>query len=251
MSDPTRRFSSRVEHYRKYRPGYPPALATLLTQGLRAGAPVADIGSGTGLLSEMFLRNGHSVVGVEPNRAMREAGERALAHYSAFRSVDGTAESTGLDDHGVALVTAAQAFHWFDRPKARLEFARILEPRGIVALVWNDRRKSGTPFLEEYDRLLLQHGTDYEKVDHTRIGPAEIDAFFGPNGCRRGVFENLQPVDADGLRGRLLSCSYVPGEGEPGYDAMIEACDDLFDRHRQDGHVVFEYDTRIYHGPLH
>jgi SAM-dependent methyltransferase len=251
VRDPTQRFSSRVEHYRKYRPGYPPELAALLTQGLRPGATVADVGSGTGLLSELLLRAGYSVAGVEPNRAMREAGEAALASWDRFRSVDGTAESTGLADGEVALIAAAQAFHWFDRARTRVEFERILEPGGRVAVIWNDRRKTGTPFLEEYDRLLLEHGTDYARVDHTKITPDEIQAFFGPEGCSIDVFENFQPVDADHLRGRLLSCSYIPGEGEPGYDAVIAACDRLFEKHQRDGRVVIEYDTRVYHGPLH
>jgi len=249
--DPTARFSTRVEHYRKYRPGYPDALVDLLERrgGFRPGTRVADIGSGTGLLTERLLRRGYSVVGVEPNRPMREAGESALASFERFRSVEGCAEATGLEAGGVDAIVAAQAFHWFDRPRARAEFERILEPGGPLAVIWNDRRKTG-PFHEAYDRLLLEHGTDYRQVDHTRIAGREIADFFGPGGCRCDVLVNLQPVDAEGMRGRLLSCSYVPAPGERGYDAMLEACDALFRRHERGGKVVFEYDLRVYHGPL-
>src|SRR4029453_17979120 len=126
MSDSIQRFSSRVEDYIKYRPSYPPALLdTLVTQcRLTPTAEVADIGSGTGLLSELFLRNGNRVYGVEPNREMREAGERLLSAYPSFVSVDGRAEATMLDDASVDFVTAGQAFHWFDPPHARREFMR-------------------------------------------------------------------------------------------------------------------------------
>ena len=149
MSDSTRRFSSRVDNYVKYRPSYPPEVVELLAAecGLTPGALVADIGAGTGLLAELFLQNGYRVLGVEPNREMRQAGERLLGDYPHFTSIDGTAEVTTLADKSVDIITAGQAFHWFDREKARAEFARILRPGGWVALVWNERRVDATPFL--------------------------------------------------------------------------------------------------------
>src|SRR6516162_3929547 len=84
-TDPTRRFSSRVEDYVKYRPGYPEAVLEILKAhcGLAPAWVVADIGSGTGLLTELFLRHGNPVLAVEPNPEMRAAGERRLAHYTA------------------------------------------------------------------------------------------------------------------------------------------------------------------------
>ena len=83
---------------------------------------IADIGSGTGFLSELFLKNGNRVFGVEPNEAMRQAGEEYLASYDGFASIDGSAEATTLDDASVDFVTAGQAFHWFDQTAARREF---------------------------------------------------------------------------------------------------------------------------------
>src|SRR6476469_8499971 len=142
MQDSTKRFSSRVENYIKYRPSYPPTVIDILTEHcqLTPAAVMADIGSGTGLLTELFLKHGNRVFGVEPNRAMREAGERLLAGYSNFTSVDGVAEATTLPDHSVAFVTAGQAFHWFDVAKTRQEFIRILQPQGWAVLVWNVRQ---------------------------------------------------------------------------------------------------------------
>ena len=132
MIDSTKRFSSRVENYIKYRPGYPPDMLDLLKKkcGLPDASVIADIGSGTGILTELFLRNGNPVFGVEPNREMREAAERLLGKHPNFTSISGTAESTTLKNQSVGFITASQAFHWFDRERARREFLRILKPGG-------------------------------------------------------------------------------------------------------------------------
>src|SRR5262249_24618794 len=141
MTDVTQRFSSRVENYIKYRPGYPKdVIETLQSEcGLIPDSIIADVGSGTGILTEMFLRNGNVVYGIEPNREMREAAARLLKDYPRFRSLSAQAEETTLDDASVDFITAGQAFHWFDRKKTRVEFARILKPRGRVSLIWNER----------------------------------------------------------------------------------------------------------------
>src|SRR5205814_7614202 len=165
-SDRTPASSTRVGNNGRYRPGYPRVVAEMLEGecGLSHASVVADVGSGTGILSELFLRNGNRVYGVEPNREMREAGERLLSDYENFKSIEGRAEATTLDGGSVDFVTAGQAFHWFDLEGARREFSRILRPGGWVIAVWNDRRLSGSPFLEEYERMLLEYGTDYREV---------------------------------------------------------------------------------------
>lgn len=147
MTDPTQRFSSRVENYSRYRPSYPRQVLELLFEecGLTAASIIADIGSGTGIMTRLFLENGNQVFAVEPNREMRQEAEWNLASYSHFVSVDATAEATTLRAGSVDFVVAAQAFHWFDREKVRPEFVRILKPEGWVVLVWNDRRPDSTP----------------------------------------------------------------------------------------------------------
>jgi ubiquinone/menaquinone biosynthesis C-methylase UbiE len=149
MADPTRRFSSKVENYIKYRPDYPPAIIGALEAKcqLTPEAVIADIGSGTGKLTRLFLENGNPVFGVEPNQAMRQAGERLLQNYPRFTSIDGTAEATTLASTSIDFVTVGQALHWFKRDQTRLEFARILKPQGWVVLVWNSRQTDSTPFL--------------------------------------------------------------------------------------------------------
>lgn len=250
MNDPTRRFSSRVAQYVQHRPGYPAELIELLAAecGLTADSLIADIGSGTGLLAQPLLAHGCRVFGVEPNREMRMAGEQLLADFARFSSVDGSAEATGLPAQSVDLITAGQAFHWFDRARAHSEFARILRPGGWVVLVWNDRRTTSTPFLVAYEQLLERYATDYAQVGHKRIDEATIGSFFAPGSWSRRVFENRQLFDFAGLQGRLLSSSYTPEPGQPGHQPMIAALRAAFDAHQQAGRIAFEYDTTVYYG---
>jgi SAM-dependent methyltransferase len=252
MSNPTSRFSSRVENYIKYRPSYPPAVVDLLQIecGLHAGSRIADIGSGTGLLAELLLKRGCQVFGVEPNREMREAGERLLSRYTNFTSVDGTAEATTLPKRSVGFVTAGQAFHWFDRARARAEFARILLPAGWVVLVWNDRQTSTTPFLSAYEQLLHTYAVDYAAVNHKQIDEAVLDDFFAAGGFKTATFANRQILDFEGLKGRLLSSSYTPEPGHPSHEPMLEHLRAIFAAHQNHGKVAFEYDTIVFYGRL-
>jgi len=252
VRDSKQRFSTRVENYVKYRPGYPAGLVGLLANecGLSPASVVADVGSGTGILAERFLANGNAVYGVEPNREMREAAERLLSGYERFTSVDGSAEATTLGDASVDFVTAGQAFHWFDHAAARREFGRVLRPGGWVVLVWNVRRVDATPFMTEYEELLRTYGTDYEHVSHHGVDERELEAFFGEAAYAARALANAQTFDYEGLEGRLLSSSYVPERGQPGYAPMLEALGALFARHECDGRVAFEYDTKVFFGRL-
>lgn len=253
MNDPTRRFSSRVDNYVKYRPSYPAAVIDLLRRecGLAGREVVADIGSGPGNLTRLLLENGNRVFGVEPNREMREAGERLLGGYPRFVSVDGTAEATTLASESVDLVTAGQAFHWFDRGRARRELGRILRLPRHVALVWNERRVASTAFLSAYEELLQTYGTDYAEVQHRgATDAAALRDFFGSDGYRQAAFLNEQVFDFDGVRGRLLSSSYAPEAGQPRYVSMLEDLRALFEAHQSGGVVTVEYDTTVYYGRI-
>lgn len=251
MNDPTQRFSSRVDNYIKYRPGYPPAVVDLLQKqcGLTSASVVADIGSGTGILTELLLKTGCQVVGVEPNLEMRKAAERLLASNGNFKSSSGTAEATLLSDQSVDIITAGQAFHWFDREKTRQEFVRILRPGGWVVLIWNDRKTDSNPFLKAYERFLVTFGTDYEKVNHKQIDTTVIASFFG-SAPLQSIFPNEQSFDFDGLKGRLMSSSYAPDVGHPRHEPMLGALRKLFDEYQVNGRVVFEYDTCVFFSRL-
>jgi len=248
---PTARFSDRVDNYVRYRPSYSPDVIELLRSecGLRPSHSVADIASGTGLFTRLLLENGNSVFAVEPNAEMREMGNRELAGYKRLVSVAGTAEETTLASGSVDFVTAAQAAHWFDLRRARAEFVRILKPDGWCVLVWNERRTDTTPFLRDYEQLLLAYGTDYKEVRHERT-TAVIHNFFAPSPCRERVFDLRQQFDYEGTVGRLLSSSYAPLEGHPNYAPMMRELERIVRAHAQDGRVEFEYNTRVYYGHL-
>ncbi len=247
----TSRFSNRVENYVRYRPGYPPeVLQTLKSEcGLHRQQAVADVASGTGIWTRILLENGNPVFAVEPNAEMRAAGERLLAAFPGFTSVVATAEETGLPDHSVDFVTAAQAAHWFDRARARREFIRILRPGGWLVLMWNERVTDTTAFLREYEKLLVKYGTDYEEIRHQRTVD-EIHQFFDPGAYRQCIFDLHQEFDYAGVEGRLLSSSYAPGPGHRRHQAMLKELQHIFDVHAQNGRATFEYKTRVYFGKI-
>jgi SAM-dependent methyltransferase len=249
--DSTQRFSSRVANYVRYRPGYPAEILALLRGecGLTPQSAIADVASGTGIFTRVLLENGNQVFGVEPNPQMRQAAEELLAGFPHFISVAATAEATTLDAHSVDFVTAAQAAHWFDREKARNEFHRILRPGGWAVLLWNERRTDSTPFLREYEKLLLTFGTDYQQVRHERTTD-EIDAFFTPSPFQERVFNNRQEVDYQGLEGRLLSSSYTPSPEDPRHAPMLAELRRIYEIHSSSGSVILEYAIRVYFGQL-
>jgi SAM-dependent methyltransferase len=250
VKDSIQRFSSRVDNYVRYRPGYPAEILDLLKQecGLAPTSVVADIGSGSGKLTQLFLDNGNRTFAVEPNSEMRAAAEKLLAGYGGFTSVHGSAEATTLVDDSADFVTAGQAAHWFDLLDARREFVRILRPGGWVVLVWNDRYPE-TPFQHEYEGLLVKYGTDYQEVRHDKT-TARIGEFFSPCGFEERRFSNRQRFDYAGLAGRLLSSSYTPHPGDPRYAPMLSDLKRIFDSYSSDGQVNFDYNTQMFYGRL-
>ena len=251
--DPKKRFSSRVERYIKYRPGYPQGVINFLRERkiFFTNCVIADIGSGTGILSELFLKEGNLVYGVEPNINMREAGEKLLSKYSNFVSIDGSAETTTLKSNNIDIITAGQAFHWFDLEKTRLEFLRILKPDGWVVLIWNRRKNKTNEFLKEYEKFLLNYGSDYKAIEKSKL---DFDKFYGRNKSdikyKKTKFDNFQIFDYSGLEGRLLSTSYIPLDDHPKHNDMLLDLKRLFKKYQENGLIRFEYDTEVIYGQL-
>ena len=249
--DPTGRFADRAEAYRRARPGYPAALLDHLDQrlgGLR-GLRVADLGSGTGILTAELLARGCRVWAVEPNDEMRSAAEQALRDREGFVSVAGSAEETGLGSGSIDLATAAQAFHWFDLEATGRELRRILVPGGRAAVIWNHRRLAGA-FLEDYEAFLLEWATDYRAVRASYDVADRLGELVAAGTAERAVFANHQDLDLEGLRARLLSSSYMPGAGHPRSAAMLAAAARLFDEHQHGGVVRLEYDCILHLGEV-
>lgn len=252
VKDPTQRFSNRVGQYIAARPAYPPAvIETLITEcQLTPAAMVADVGSGTGKLSELFLNHGNQVFGIEPNPEMRQAAEQLLSRYPNFNSIAGRAEATMLPDHSVDFVTAGQAFHWFNLPQAQTEFKRILKPQGWVVLVWNIRGVDKSPMMEAYERFARTYTIDQHATDPGQDDDADLAHFFGPAGFQLKVFENSQSFDFEGLKSRWLSSSFAPEPTHPQYKVMLAELERLFESHQVNGRVRFEYETKLYYGQL-
>jgi SAM-dependent methyltransferase len=223
-TDPRRRFCGRVSHYVRHRPGYPEALLDRLVgeAGLDSRCAVADVGSGSGIFTRALLPRVGRVYAVEPNAEMRAAAERELGAMAGFVSVEGTAEATRLPDLSVRLVTAAQAFHWFDAESARREFQRILEPGGRVALVWN-----------------------YQRVDHRRA-TRRLDAFFAER--QHWTFAHQRDRDWEASLGYMLSASYVPPAGHPSHGRIVEELERIFREHARDGRVAWVHRAELFLG---
>jgi ubiquinone/menaquinone biosynthesis C-methylase UbiE len=241
---PTTRFSNRVSNYARYRPSYPEEVIGFLqkTIGLQKEWTIADIGSGTGIFSEMLLRNGYQVWGVEPNKEMREAAEKTLAGHKKFTSINGKAEQSFLTGNSIDLITVAQAFHWMDRAAAKEEFRRILKYKGFILILWNIRL-THTPFLKAFEDLKIKFGTDYKAS--RMVKEKDIAAFFNPKPLTQKDFYHTQILDHEALKGQLLSTSYIPLEGEK-HEQMLLALEDIFNSFNENGFVKIEYETKMY-----
>ena len=246
--DSVERFSNRVENYVKYRPSYPAEVLDVFRGEMRLtqDSAIADVGSGTGISSKLFLDNGSIVYGVEPNAKMREGAAEFLAAYPNFYSIDGTSTATNLFKASVNIVIAAQAFHWFDPEPTRNEFKRILKPGGWVALMWNERQLNTTPFLVEYEKLLLKYASDYTKVRHDNINESTLNNFFQDD-FHTATFANKQVLDFDGIKGRVSSSSYMPSQSDGHYSEMVEELQTLFDKHAENDRITVFYDTNVYY----
>ncbi len=252
LGDPKLRFSDRVDDYLKYRPRYGREVVDALRDacGLDSKHIIADVGCGTGFSAQPFLEHGNRVIGIEPNREMREAGKQFLARYPQFEMREGSAEHTGLPDKSVDFVLAGQAFHWFPLLETRAEFARILKPDGWVVLIWHDRLLDATPFLRAYEDFLCRHAVDYQQVVHRKVANSEVmGEFFRPDTVNLLSLSAEQRVDLDGLLGRIRSSSYMPREGARA-EAMLAGVPELFSSYQQDGAVLLQYQTKIFYGHL-
>lgn len=251
MSDSTQRFTDRVDNYIKYRPGYPREILNLLREEgkLDITASIADVGSGTGIFTQLLLNQGYTVYAVEPNAAMRQAGDGLLHHYPNYHSINGTAEATGLAPETVNMVVCAQAFHWFNTLKTKAEFARILKPGGKVALIWNNRQIDADDFSMAYEQLLQQQSSDYKRVNHQNLTEADFNAFF-KSGYTFHKYPNMQLFDEAGFIGRALSSSYVPSPDTPEGAKFLENLKAIFNQYHIDGQVSVQYQTEVYLGEV-
>lgn len=246
--DSTKRFSTRVTNYQKYRPNYPPeAIDYIYTSLDLRNKVLTDIGAGTGIMTELFLKRGNLVYAVEPNDEMRSEAEKLLSHYANFKSITGTAENTQLTEKTVDCIICAQAFHWFNTEESKREFHRILKDDGHVVLVWN-RREPDSPFAKEYEKLLVTCANDYKEVGHHKIDDSVFCRFF--RNFSKAAFRNRQSFDLTGFKGRVFSSSYTPQTGDANYESFMTNLERLFQKYQIDGAITFSYNTEVIIGNL-
>ena len=249
--DNTARFTGRADVYAKARPGYAEALIEELTAwaGLSPASTVADIGAGTGIFSAQLASTGARVIAVEPNDDMRAEAEKRFAGASNVSVLAGTAEATGIEDASVDLVTAAQAFHWFDCEAFRAECPRILRGNARVALVWN-MRVSEAPVNAACEQVFRELCPRFKGFSGgVRMDDPTVSQFFHGR-FEEWHFNNDLVYSRDAFIARCLSGSYAPKEGEDSYDAFVSAVSGIFDEFQQDGSIVVPNMTDAYVGSL-
>lgn len=245
-------FSGKFSNYSKYRPGYPQNLLRLMEEhnALTPVTVVADIGSGTGIMSQLFLENGNTVYGVEPNDEMRQYSSISFRTYPNFHSVKGTGENTGLHDNSVGLVVCAQSFHWLNPDSVKKEFQRILIDQGHVGLIWNDKTQEENSFNSDYESIckrFKKFRPKYSSSGGTLIDHNIIDNFF-KGSYKKMELENHQDLTLEGVMGRYSSTSYAIGPEEAGYESLVTEMKEAFRKYQNDGRVRIQYITKIFLG---
>lgn len=242
-------FSTKAADYAAARPRYPAALFERMREHriLFPAAQIADVAAGTGLFTGQLLYRGYSVIAIEPNVEMLAAADAALGKYRKYRSIAASAEATTLGDASVDVITAAQAFHWFDIEAVRREWLRVLKPDGRVVLVWNTRPLTD-PLQKALNELLGEFGGGRQAMLDRRQDLSRVPAFFDATGYRQFDLGHAQELDRDGLISLALSRSAMPARGTPQGECAVRKLAQLFTSHACDGKVSVSYRTRVFVG---
>ncbi len=249
IRDAAQGFDQNAAAYEAARPSYPAeAIAHIVGHGqIGPGRRVLDLAAGTGKLTRLLVQTGADVTAVEPVAAMREQLRARLPDIDVR---DGTAEGLPLGDRSIDVITAAQAFHWFDPPVALAEMHRVLTRKGHLFLVWNVRDR-GHDWVRQFGDLLVDDPDaerpydSYYDVDY----PAVIAEAGGFTPVELWTHAWEQPCDPDLLVARAESVSVVgslpPTDKQRVLDRvrrLAESHPDLAGRDR----FPFPYTTRVY-----
>jgi ubiquinone/menaquinone biosynthesis C-methylase UbiE len=248
----TKIFSKTTDFYDKARPSYPEELFNFLENKFKINSThvIADIGSGTGIFTRLWLDRSYHVISVEPNNDMRKIVEESLNHYPYFKSIAASAEATNLETNSIDIITAATAFHWFNLELARSEFKRILKPGGLCILIWNIRDNT-FPIMQDYESMMRLYVKDYNKVVANHyLYYNEIIDLFNPNRIEISEFSNSQTLNLNAFKERILSTSYSPKLGEANYKKLLLAAENLFNKYQSSKVIKLHYKCICYVGNL-
>ena len=237
-------FSAKVSDYVASRPDYPGPLFDMLhTRGnLSPASTIADVGAGTGLLTQELLRRGYSVLAVEPNGEMRCAADRLLSAYQRYLSVCGSAESMPIESFSVDLVTVAQAFHWFERDKAKAECLRVLRPQGQVALIWNDRVLTD-PLHVALDDVFARYGGAKRGALVAHEERHDVPKFFGVDAPQQFSWPHEHRLNEAGVLSLVFSRSYMPDRDSRAGKEASDEVRDIFAQYASGDTLSVRYTT--------
>ena len=227
-----RAFDHCVEDYARHRPTYPPGVLDIITGKLGAPRcrPALDVGAGTGIFTRQLAGLGWRVLALEPSSPMLQRirqTEDPVATRVGITPLCGAAEQLPLATASVVLVAAAQAFHWFNPPFALAEFARVLPPGGLLALVWNNRDHQRSAFVRDYEALIGRYNVAYRREYREQDWPAKIEAAgaFLPADYHR--VDHLWRIAPEAFVGFSRSVSYIrnvlPRERLPHFESELRA----------------------------
>jgi ubiquinone/menaquinone biosynthesis C-methylase UbiE len=250
-----RSFDGWAAEYDRYRPTYPDVLFALIARELKLPQTpkVADLGAGTGRASVAMASTGWRVTAVEPGGPMLDVlRSRALEGGLPIGTVQATAEATGLETASFDLATAAQAFHWFDKPAALTEIARIVRPSGGVALFWNVREEARSPFVADYHRILERYGGvaegKYLQAGRSSGRSATREALEAAEGLDAPELHELHhdlAATANGFIGMAFTASYIRALDPVAQDRFRAETLELLARHGHRGDEPFAIPYRV------
>jgi SAM-dependent methyltransferase len=240
-------FEGKAPGYRTYRPDYAGEAIRLLLRraGLTGRQTVADLGSGTGLLTRHLLRHARLVYAVEPLEEMRREAEASFASEPKFRSTAGTAEATGLPSASVDAVVCGNSFHYFEPVGARGEVLRILRPGGRVVLLFHEPPAEPDAFMNEYLAFLQEMTPPELAAIHSPAGfERRLSLFFEGGAPLRERGEQSIEITGDKLAGLFSSSSIAPRADDPTYESSLAKVRRIFDRHQRNGSVPYRLEWR-------
>ncbi|MGH8900991.1 MAG: class I SAM-dependent methyltransferase [Egibacteraceae bacterium] len=230
--------------YERGRPSYPEAAVDLLCAelGIGPGRDVLDLAAGTGKLTRLLVPSGARLVAVEPVAGMRKVLAEALPDLPVL---DGTAEALPLADGSIDAVVVAQAFHWFDGPRALAEIARVLRPDGRLGLIWNIRDEA-VDWVPELSALLDRHAGGAPRYRHMAWRSAFDGSHdFGPLHERH--FRYAPAASLAAMRDRVASTSYIACLPDPEREAFLDEVTTLLARTADaDGRITMPYRTHVF-----
>jgi ubiquinone/menaquinone biosynthesis C-methylase UbiE len=216
--DPARSFGGVADAYDRGRPTYPLKAAAWLTSD--QPVTVLELGAGTGKLTRQLVELGHDVHATDPDPAMLALLERNLPQVRVSQA---PAEEIPAGDRSYDVVVSAQAFHWFDLDRALPEIARVLKPRGRLALAWNERDER-IPWVRRLGAII---GTQEQLTDPSDV--LERSKLFGE--VERATYTNRQLVDRESIQDLVRSRSNVATLGEADRAAKLQQVLELYDEY--------------------